>query len=170
MAILVEEESYRRNVGQEEEVQQVDVQRAASDVLQRGTDGRELREVVLVVAEVHEGNDKQSELRQRRRNIRPDESDIVPLQHVHRRQDDYDDDQREEPLGVHQLLRPLPVAVYHVAEEEERQELHDLDDARVVEPLRISHLATLSPREILWQVAGLVDAQRDDKQQGNGNP
>ena len=65
MTILVEEHTDGGNVGQEEEVQQIDVQRATSDVLQRGSNRRELREVVFVVTEIHEGDNQQSELRQR---------------------------------------------------------------------------------------------------------
>ena len=57
MTVFVEENADGRNIGQEEEVQQIDVERPASDILQGGSNRREFGEVLLVVTEIHEDDD-----------------------------------------------------------------------------------------------------------------
>ena len=57
MTVFVEENANGRNIGQEEEVQQIDVERPASDILQGGSNRREFGEVLLVVTEIHEDDD-----------------------------------------------------------------------------------------------------------------
>ena len=53
MLILVEECANGGKIWYEEEVQQIDVERASTDILQRATDNRAFRKIVLIVAEVH---------------------------------------------------------------------------------------------------------------------
>lgn len=54
MLVQLEECTYGREIGQEQEVQQVDVQSASADVLQRAAKECHLGEVWCIVAEVHE--------------------------------------------------------------------------------------------------------------------
>ena len=119
MTILVEEHSDGGHVGHKEEMDEIDVQRTTSDILQRCSDNSQLSKVLLIVAEIHKDDGKQSELSNRRRQIGPCKSQIVPLQHVERRHDDQHDNQRIEPFGVHDTLGLIPIAVDDVTIEEE---------------------------------------------------
>ena len=56
MLVQLEECTYGREVGQEQEVKQVDVQCASANVLQRAAKESHLGEVWCIVAEVHEGD------------------------------------------------------------------------------------------------------------------
>ena len=54
--VQLEECTYGREVGQEQEVQKIYVQSASADVLQRAAKESHLGEVWCIVAEVHEGD------------------------------------------------------------------------------------------------------------------
>ena len=108
-----------RQVWHKQEMYEVNVQRSASDVLQRRAHHGKFREVLLVSAEIHEHDGEQQELRQRQGNDGPRHSHVVPLQRVERTEDDDDDEQREEPLRVHHTLGLLPITMHDVAVEEE---------------------------------------------------
>ena len=56
MRIALEELTNLRQVGHKQEVYQVDVQRSPAYVLQRHAHDSKLGEILLVVAEVHEGD------------------------------------------------------------------------------------------------------------------
>ena len=56
MGIALEELTNLRRVGHKQEVYQVDVQRSSAYVLQRHAHDSKLGKVLLVVAEVHEGD------------------------------------------------------------------------------------------------------------------
>ena len=61
MGIALEELTNLRQVGHKQEVNQVDVQRPSANVLQRHAHDSKLGEILLVVAEVHEGDGQQAE-------------------------------------------------------------------------------------------------------------
>ena len=88
----------------------------------------------------------------------------MPLEYVECTEDDYDDDQRKEPFGVHDALSLIPVAVYDVTIEEERHILHDLYETRGVQPrVVLQSLASKGPPELFGQITSLIDAQRHDE-------
>ena len=167
----LEERTNARQVGQEQIVDEIDVQRAASDILQAAPYDRHLREILVVITEIHEHDGEQRELRQRQGHYRPLHTQLVPLQRVHRTENHHDDQQREEPTGVHHALPLVPIAMHDIAIEEERHIEHHLDETGVVEERRGFHApATKRPPELMRQVARLVDTQRHEEQQGDGYP
>ena len=115
----VEERTNVRQVWHEQEMYEVNVQRSASNILQRRAHHGKFREVLLVGAEVHEYDGEQQELRQRQGNDGPRHSHVVPFQRVERTENDDNYEQREEPLRVHDALGLLPIAMDDVAVEEE---------------------------------------------------
>ena len=145
MAVLVEEHADDRNVGHEEEVDEVDVERATAYILQGGANNGQLGEVLLVAAEVHEDDGEKSELGNGGRQVGPLHAQLVPLQHVEGCPEHEDDDQRIEPLGVHELLRLIPIAVNDVAIEEEGEMDEHTAQRQVVNPLHMVALITLCP-------------------------
>ncbi len=119
VTILVEERTDGRDVRHEEEVDEVDIERAATDILQRTADNRAAGEVLLIVAKIHKGNRQQPELSQRRGQVGPRKLEVMPLDDISGRKDDNENDNRVEPTAVHDALGLLPVTVYDVAEKEE---------------------------------------------------
>ena len=101
----LEERTNAGQVGQEQIVNEVDVQRAATDILQAASYDRQLREILMVITEIHEHDGEQRELRQRQGYYRPLHTQLVPLQRVHRTENHHDDQQGEEPTGVHHDAR-----------------------------------------------------------------
>ena len=56
MLIHFEEQTHGRQTGHEQEMNQIDIQRTTTYVLQRGTYDSHLREIMLIVAEIHQGD------------------------------------------------------------------------------------------------------------------
>ena len=89
MSIGIEEGTYGRQVGDEEEVKHIDVKSSSSYVLQASSNHRELREIILEIAEIHEHDGQQRELGYGAGQIGPLKTQGVPLQYVQRANDDY---------------------------------------------------------------------------------
>jgi len=170
VTILVEERTDGRDVRHEEEVDEVDIERATTDILQRTADNRVAGEVLLIVAEIHKGYGQQPELSQRRGQVGPCKLEVVPLDDIGGRKDDDENNYRVEPAAVHDALGLLPVTMYDVAEKEEGEMIEHPLQAQVVQPLDRRHLMSLRPRKYLGQETGLVEPQGDDEQQRDGQP
>ena len=56
----IEERAHLRQIRQEQEVDKIDVQRSATNIVQRNTYGRKLREILLIESEIHQGNCQQA--------------------------------------------------------------------------------------------------------------
>lgn len=161
MLVQFEEGAYGREVGQEEEVKEVDVQCASADVLQAGADEGEAREVLRIVAEVHEYHCEENELCQCAWQIGPCHAQVVPLQYVHGAEDHYSHYQRIEPAGVHDALCLLPVAAHYVAEEEEWHVFHQLYERGIAEYVGGEFgTVAIGPPEEFGHVAGFVYEER----------
>ena len=98
MTIGVEERAYGREVGHEEEVYQVDVERATTNILQRPSYPRHFCKVLMVEPEVHEHDGQQNELRHCQRQVGPLHPERMPFQGIEGADDDNADDEWEEPL------------------------------------------------------------------------
>jgi len=169
----IEERTDVRQIRHKEEMYEVDVQRAAAYVLQRRTHHSELREILLIGAEVHKHDGQQQELRQRQWNDGPGHSHVVPLQCIKCAEDDDDDKQREEPLRVHDTLRLLPIAMHDVSVKKEGEVEEYLAETGVHEEIaqfRLRAAIALRPREIFRLIAALVKHQGDEKQHDDGQP
>ena len=124
MAVGVEELTNGRQIGHEQIMNQIDVKRSASDILKTGTYQSIFSDVLLVMAEVHKDNGQQSESGNGQRQHGPLHSQDMPLQRIEGGKDDNDDNNRVEPLGVHQSLEALPIAMHHIAIDKEG-EIHE---------------------------------------------
>ena len=145
MAVLVEEHTDGRHIGHEEEMDEIDVEGATPNILQRGSYDGQLGEILLIVAEIHEDDGEQSELGNGRGQIGPLQTQLVPLQDVKGGQDDQDNDHGVEPLGVHDALGLVPIAVDDVAIEEEGEMDEHTPQRQVVNPLDMLALIALCP-------------------------
>ena len=145
MAVLVEEHTDGRHIGHEEEVDEVDVEGATPNILQRGSYDGQLGEILLIVAEIHEDNGEQSELSDGRGQIGPLQTQLVPLQDVERCPDNQGNNQWIEPLGVHHLLGLIPIAVHDIAIEEEGEMDEHTPQREVVNPLDMLSFVSLCP-------------------------
>ena len=85
MAVFIKELANGRNIGQEKEMKEIDIECATANILQRSSDHRKFRKIVLVVTEVHKRDGQQSELGQCRGNISPFQPEIMPFKHIHGR-------------------------------------------------------------------------------------
>ena len=167
MLIHFEEQTHGRQAWQKQEMDEVDVERAAAYVLQRGSNDSHLREIVLIMTEIHQGDDEQQEHCRRQRNNGPRHAQGVPLQGIHRAQHGQHDDDGEEPLRVHQSLGAVPIAMGYIAKEEERHPEHQLSEAGVYQELvDVCHSTAiaLSPREVRGLIATVVERYRDQEQ------
>ena len=61
MGVGIEEFANMGQIGHEQEMDEIDVERPATDVLQRHTHQREFREELLIVTEIHKGDGQQTE-------------------------------------------------------------------------------------------------------------
>lgn len=50
----IEERAHLRQIRQEQKVDKIDVQRSATNILQRDSYGRKLREILLIESEIHQ--------------------------------------------------------------------------------------------------------------------
>ena len=167
MVIVLEERADDGQAGQKQEMDEVDVERAASYILQRGSNDCHLREIVLIMTEIHQGDNEQQEHCRCQWNDGPRHAQVMPLQGIHGAEDGHGDDDDEEPLGVHQLLGAVPIAVGYVAKEEEGHPKHQLSEAGVDQELMdVCHSAAIAfgPREIGRLIAAVVECQRDKEQ------
>lgn len=132
-SVGVEPNTHLRQLGQKYVVEEVNVECAHSDVLQRAPDGLVPCEPLLIVTEEHNGEGEQREHRDCARQICPLEAQRVPTEEFGARGECHNHEQGEEPTAVEDLLHALPIAMDKVAKEEERQEVDGLDEARVAE-------------------------------------
>ena len=140
MAVGVEILAEHSEVGDEKEVDEVDVEGSYADVLQSTTYDAILGETVLVVSEKHEYDGEHDVHGQCTGQIGPLELQVVPFQHIESAEEHQYHNQGEEPLGIEQPLEPVPIAVDDVAVKEEMEILHDLEQARRIEESRITRL------------------------------
>ena len=81
--------------------------------------------------EIHKGNGQQKKLRQCERYDSPSHTQRMPFLGIKGRKDHDNDDNREEPTGIHQSLSLIPITMDDVAVEEEGEILHQLYDTRL---------------------------------------
>ena len=145
MLIALEEQTHAGQTGHEEEMNQIDIQRATAYILQRGADDGHLGEVVLVVAEIHQGDEQQEEHGSRLGDDSPRHTQGAPFQGIHRTEDSQQHDDGEEPLRVHQFLETIPIAMGNITKEEERHPQHQLPQTGIQQELMdIGHAATIT--------------------------
>ena len=123
----VEIGTYLRQIGQEEEVDEIDIECASAYILQRDANGRQLGEVLLIAAEIHEGDGEQHEACQCQGDDGPDAFEHMPFQGVHGGKDDDEGEHGEEPLAVHDPLCLVPITMHDISEEEKRKIAHHLN-------------------------------------------
>ena len=162
-AVGAEELAHHRQLRQEEIVEQINVERATADELQASAQGGLVGEEVAVMPEEHEHHRQQQEHRQRVGQRGPLQSEVVPLDDFERGDECEKNHYGEEPVRVHQPLRPLPIAVHEGAVEEEGEVADHLHEAGVVHEFVWRSLVAHGPGELAWQVAGLEEAEGDDE-------
>ena len=116
--------------GQEEIMQEIDVQRADADVLQCAAQSCVLGEPRLVAAKERHNHHHQRIHRQRARQIGPLQPQVVPFQIVGSAHEGHDHQQREEPFAVQETLHLCPIAMDEISQEEEVHVARQLRDAR----------------------------------------
>ena len=104
MAVGTEEGTNARQIGHEQEVDEVDVEGTPSDILQGASYPGHLGEILLIMTEIHKDDGQQDKLGQRQGKVRPLQTQGMPLEHIKSAEDDDDDDERIEPAGVHYPL------------------------------------------------------------------
>ena len=137
----------------------IDVQRPASDVLQRCSHEGHLGEILMIMTEIHKGCRQQQEFGHRQRHNSPRHSHEVPLQGIHRTENHQHNQYGEEPLAVHNALGLLPIAMYDIAVQEEGEIEKHLSQTGVHQEMvefRLGPFVALCPREILGLVATLI--------------
>ena len=122
--------------GEQDEVEEIDVQRARTDILQAAADDGRLRERLLVVAEKHQHHHHRGIHGQRARQVGPHPPERVPAQDVGAAYEGHYAQDGEEPAAVKHALHTVPVAVGQVAAEEELEIDDQLDEARRLHPFR----------------------------------
>ena len=118
--------SYSGNFGHEDEVEQVDVEGAHSDVLQSPTDACLPGEVGLIVTEEHHHGQHQCVHRHCFGQIGPFLSQQVPSEDVGAAEEGEDDHEGEEPFRVEEPLDGGPVSMDEIAQQKEVKEKQGL--------------------------------------------
>ena len=136
-AVRIQPFAHEGHHGKQDEVEEIDVQRARADVLQAAADERLLRERLLVVAEEHQHHHHRGIHRQRARQVRPHPPERVPAQDVGAAYEGHHAQDGEEPAAVEHALHAVPIAVGQVAAEEELEIDDQLDEARRLHPFRV---------------------------------
>ena len=144
MTVGKEEQAHHRQLGQEEIMQQIDVERTAPDELKALSETC-LPEKRLFMPEEHEDYRQQQEHGQRMGQRCPLHMQRVPLDHFQRHHYRQRQHHRVEPAGVHQPLRLIPVTVHDGAIEEEGEIAEHLHQAGVVEELILWPLVSQCP-------------------------
>ena len=157
MRIALKELANMRQVWHKEEMYQINIQRTSANILQWNAHESQLGEVLMVVAEVHKCDGKQSESRHRQGNDSPRHAHIVPLQGIECTE------YGKEPLRVHYPLCLVPITVYDVTVKEERKIEGYLNKARIlqeVEQVGLPAPIACCPREILRLIIGFIEGYR----------
>lgn len=117
-------------LGNEEIVDEIDVEGADTDILQGVADACLLGEPRSVVAEESHDDQHQCVHRHRARQVGPLHTQVMPLQVVAGTKEGDSDEQGEEPLAVEEALNLTPVPMNEIAKEEELEISRQLRDAR----------------------------------------
>ena len=117
-------------LGNEEIVDEIDVESADTDVLQGVADTCLLGEPRSVVAEESHDDEHQCVHRHRARQVGPLHTQVMPLQIVAGTKEGNRDEQGEEPLAVEEALHLTPITMNEIAEEEELEVTRQLRDTR----------------------------------------
>ena len=136
-AVGIQPFAHEGHHGEQDEVEEIDVQRARADILQAAADERLLRERLLVVAEEHQHHHHRGIHSQRARQVRPHPPERVPAQDVGAANKGHHAQDGEEPAAVEHALHAVPIAVGQVAAEEELEIDDQLDEARRLHPFRV---------------------------------
>ena len=139
----IEPFAHRRNFGHEDEMQQINVERASAYILQTASDKCLTSEVGSIMTETHHHDEHQGVHGQRMGKIGPFPPKQMPLEEVGATQKGKHRQNGEEPPRLEQPLGALPVAVYKIAQQEELQELECLVEGTVHHPVAFIPIAQL---------------------------
>ena len=122
--------------GEQDEMEEIDVQRARTDILQAAAEDGLFGERLLVVAEKHQHHHHRGIHGQRARQVGPHPPQRVPAQDVGTAHEGHHAQDGEEPAAVEEALHAVPIAVGQIAAEEELEVDDQLDEARRLHKLR----------------------------------
>ena len=161
--MLIEPLAHFGEFGQEDEVEEIDIEGAGADVLESPSYACLLGEAVLVMTEIHDHDEHEGVHREGLGQVRPLVLDEVPPEDVGTAEKGEHHRDEEEASGIEEPLDTWPEAVGDVAEQEEVHELHGLIEGAV------HHKVGLVPfAQGVGQEEGDVCPQADDPQDDDG--